>query len=419
MMSQPKSRDSRNTTTVTDGVQRDYLPAERRDMILSLLTRQNVVTVPELAKLFTTTEITVRRDLGELADAGLVRRIRGGAMSVGDGIDPSTRKVTTTRSAVKSTPSITASVTSAEGTTTTSDSPSANYRIIKGPTADGIHPSIGVMLPEPSFFWPGVIAYMETAVKLLGFEGLIVRESSYDEGSPDDEIIKELDRDPNVFGLIVAPNSHPQSGQKAWEQIKHVQNPIVVIERDQPLFGSCYVDSVRTNHPYGVRKAAVHFLDRGHTRIGAAFSETPTSAIIQKSWRELVNDSDGRIVCPFICDGIQPYDSHGVDEIVDQIIDTNVTAMLVHSDYLAIAIAQVLQRRGKRVPDDVSLISIDGFATPSSRPLTVLRSSARDLAETAVQTLAHRIREADAAIQHVFVDPMLIDRGSVADRTRS
>ena len=57
---------------------RDYLPAERQDMILSLLTRQSVATVPELAKLLNTTEITVRRDLTVLSDAGLLKRIRGG-----------------------------------------------------------------------------------------------------------------------------------------------------------------------------------------------------------------------------------------------------------------------------------------------------------------------------------------------------
>lgn len=44
------------------------------------------------------------------------------------------------------------------------------------------------------------------------------------------------------------------------------------IERDLPLLGSRYVDSVRTNHPYGVRKAAVRFLQHGHTRVGAAFT---------------------------------------------------------------------------------------------------------------------------------------------------
>ncbi|KAB8287182.1 DeoR family transcriptional regulator [Bifidobacterium ramosum] len=413
---------SSDTAASSHHGKRDYLPAERRDMILSLLTRQNVATVPELAALLNTTEITVRRDLGELAKAGLLRRIRGGAMSVGDDGEPGG---SSTHSAIQRTASMQGSTARSNATASSpalsgQEAANGTAAATSGAAAHPLleygsgRPAIGVMLPEPSFFWPGVISHMRTIANELGLR-LIVRESSYDEGSPDDEIMAGLTLDPDLCGLIVAPNSHPQSGQRAWDWIESSTIPTIVIERDQPPFGTCYTDSVRTNHPYGVRMAAVHFLNHGHTRIGAAFSETPTSGIIQKSWRELVDASNGRIICPFVCDGIQPYDSRGVDEIVDQIIESGVTAMLVHSDYLAIAIAQVLERRGKRVPDDVSLISIDGFATPSSRPLTVLRSSAQDLATVAVHTLIDRIQHPDAATRHVFVDPTLIDRGSVID----
>ena len=162
----------------------------------------------------------------------------------------------------------------------------------------------------------------------------------------------------------------------------------MIIERDLPLLGSRYVDSVRTNHPYGVRKAAVRFLQHGHTRVGAAFTDTPTSELIQDGWKQ----------------------------IVDTILDSGVTAMLVHSDYLAIAIAQTLERRGKRVPDDISMISVNGFATPSSRPLTVLRSSDKDLAEAAINLLINRIQNPDSTTRHIYVDPTLTDRGSVIDK---
>ncbi|WP_202962038.1 DeoR family transcriptional regulator, partial [Bifidobacterium biavatii] len=76
--------DARPTGAASGATKRDYLPAERQDMILSLLTRQNVATVQELATLLNTSDITIRRDLTTLADAGLLRRIRGGAMSVRD-----------------------------------------------------------------------------------------------------------------------------------------------------------------------------------------------------------------------------------------------------------------------------------------------------------------------------------------------
>ncbi|QOL32578.1 substrate-binding domain-containing protein [Bifidobacterium eulemuris] len=376
---------------------RDYLPAERQDMILSLLTRQSVATVPELAQLLNTTEITVRRDLTVLAKAGLLKRVRGGAMSVSD-----TAERIATKAALNDISSVVSERTDS-GTT---------VRAVDGRfELPSDQPAIGVMLPEPSFFWPGVINHMHEIATRMGLR-LITRESAYEEDIHEENILQEFADDPTVCGLIVAPNAHPEIGQRTWDWIARAALPTVAVERSQPLLQASFVDSVRTNHHYGVRKAATHFLERGHTRVGAAFTETPTSNQILTGWKRVVNGTD-RIDCPFIIDGIMPYDTRGVDDIVATVLSSNVTALLVHSDYLAIALAQALERHGKKVPQDISLISVDGFATPSSRPLTVLRSSDRDLAQAAIHTLLHRIQNPEAAARHVYIDPMLVDRGSV------
>lgn len=389
-----------NASRPTSGAtKRNLLPAERQDAILSLLTRQSVATVPELAKLLNTTEITIRRDLAALSKAGLLKRIRGGAMSVGDAIEQAASTLTPFASGVLS------ERNQAGGITVTP--------IPNAPQLSSEQPAIAVMLPEPSFFWPGVITHMRSIATRVGMR-ILTRETTYDADVREDDILDELTSDPAVCGLIAAPNAHPATGKRTWDWIAQSEIPTVVIERDLPLLTTDYVDSVRTNHPYGVRKAAVHFLQHGHRLVGAAFSETPTSAIIQEGWRDVMESTD-EIQCPFIFDGIQPYDTKGVNGIVDKILLSGVTAMLVHSDYLAIAIAQTLERRGKRVPDNISIISVDGFATPSSRPLTVLRSSDKDLAEAAISTLLNRIQNPDSATRHIYVDPMLIDRGSVVD----
>lgn len=383
--------------SIVDTGKRDLLPAERQDMILSLLTRQSVVTVTELADLLNTTEITVRRDLTILANAGLLKRVRGGAMSLSG---------TTTRKG--GAPRLSSAIPPIPAPDGISDLtvPSLSDDM------SGNQPVIGAMMPEPSFFWPNVIESIRETAAELGAR-VVSRESSYDR-IDETEILDMIAGEPALCGIILSPSGRPDVAELTWEWIEHSPVPVVVVERDQPIFGTCFVDSVRTNHHFGVRKAAVHFLQHGHTRIGAAFSDTPTSTVIENGWKHILNDSD-RIECPFIEDGIQPYDTSGVDGIVDKIIGSGVTAMLVHSDYLAIAIAQVLERRGKRVPDDVSLISIDGYATPSSRPLTVLRSNSKDLGEICVRTLMQRIATPDAATKHIFVDPTLVDRGSVAD----
>ncbi len=56
------------------------LNAERRDRILEVLGRDQRVLASELASHFGVSEDTIRRDLRELAEAGLLRRVYGGAV---------------------------------------------------------------------------------------------------------------------------------------------------------------------------------------------------------------------------------------------------------------------------------------------------------------------------------------------------
>lgn len=56
------------------------LPELRRQKILLTLEREGKVLASELSRLFDVSEDTIRRDLKELADAGLLQRVHGGAL---------------------------------------------------------------------------------------------------------------------------------------------------------------------------------------------------------------------------------------------------------------------------------------------------------------------------------------------------
>lgn len=57
------------------------LSVERQQEILSLLDKHHSVQISELVERFNTSEMTIRRDLGALERKGLLRRVRGGAIS--------------------------------------------------------------------------------------------------------------------------------------------------------------------------------------------------------------------------------------------------------------------------------------------------------------------------------------------------
>jgi DeoR/GlpR family transcriptional regulator of sugar metabolism len=71
---------------VTAGAQRGALPelnrAERLQRVLELLERRDSVEVSELSDAFAVSEVTVRHDLTELAQQGLVARVRGGVRAL-------------------------------------------------------------------------------------------------------------------------------------------------------------------------------------------------------------------------------------------------------------------------------------------------------------------------------------------------
>jgi DeoR/GlpR family transcriptional regulator of sugar metabolism len=59
------------------------LAAERRDQILRIVRERQSVQTVDLAREMGVSEITIRRDLDELATEGLLRRVRGGALQPG------------------------------------------------------------------------------------------------------------------------------------------------------------------------------------------------------------------------------------------------------------------------------------------------------------------------------------------------
>jgi DeoR family glycerol-3-phosphate regulon repressor len=57
---------------------------ERQDEILGILSRKKRVSVPDLAKSLYVSEATIRRDLQQMANLGLIRRTHGGALIARD-----------------------------------------------------------------------------------------------------------------------------------------------------------------------------------------------------------------------------------------------------------------------------------------------------------------------------------------------
>jgi len=111
----------------------------------------------------------------------------------------------------------------------------------------------------------------------------------------------------------------------------------------------------------------------------------------------------------------QPAIDRSLDEMLDH--RTTATAMIVHNDASIAALPRVLARRGTRVPEDLSVVSLfpREFGRSFQLPFTAVETSPDGLAREAVQHLIRRIADPDYAASVVkFIDPELTIRGSTA-----
>ena len=78
------------------------LAHKRKELIKEMVSKYRIVRVSDLSERFQTSDVTIRRDLKELEEAGLLKRTHGGAIKVTNtAFDPALVDLETTRVAEK------------------------------------------------------------------------------------------------------------------------------------------------------------------------------------------------------------------------------------------------------------------------------------------------------------------------------
>ena len=355
---------------------RSPLPAGRRSHILAALARDGMVRVSELTDELGVTPVTLRRDLAQLEAEGLLERVHGGAVP---------------------TPSGTAEAAAAP----------------TGGTA-----TIAVLVPSLDYYWPGVIRGMEAAAGEHGMR-LLLRGSSY-ELQDERPVLERLVRTEGVRGLLFAPNIDSPHGADVVAWLSARDLPVVLVERDavrpdthEPLESAC------TDHALGGGLAAHHLAELGHRRVGLVVSRlSPTSRKIAAGWEraceELGLDRSEHFE-RFVPDHRSPEFPDVVNAIIDTVLASGTTALLVHSDPEAITVVEYALARGLSVPGDLSVIAYDDQVAQLFNPALTAVSPPRDaVGRAAVELLLRRLADPARPAQRVVVSPRLNIRESTA-----
>jgi DNA-binding LacI/PurR family transcriptional regulator len=356
---------------------------QRRERLLAELRRRGAVRVHDLAVLLEVSDVTVRRDIIALAAQQLLTRVHGGAML------PAPATPTAAKPRRARTPAT---------------------RI-----------TLGMVVPSLDFYWPSVIDGARAAAAALGAD-IQLRGSSYDTAEDRRQITRLIDTGA-VHGLLLAPDLTGAGAAELVEWIGDRPVPSVRVERLPPTWGPAArpLEWVRTDHGLGIELAARHLWQLGHHRIGLVLStKSPTSEHLARGWATacagLGLPDDMVIRASVRLD--EPGHRQAIGDILRRCDRSRVTALIVHSDPDAMAVAQLCAEQGRRIPDDLALVSYDDEVAHLSEPaLTAVRPAKRHVGRVAVELAVSRLLEGDRRpSQRVLVCPELVIRASSVPR---
>jgi DNA-binding LacI/PurR family transcriptional regulator len=251
--------------------------------------------------------------------------------------------------------------------------------------------TIGMVVPSLDFAWPPIVAGARHAAAALGVN-LQLRGSSDDPGE-DRRQIGRLVEAGQVQGLLLAPGLDGDAAILDW--IGRLPVPVILVERQPRRWSPAarQIEWVRSDHALGLEMAVQHLNDNGHERIGLVLDPgSPASAYLRRGW-----DRGGPVMVG-----------------APRSLPAGLTALIVHSDPQAIAVARACAEQGVRIPDDLALISYDDdLAHLAEPPLTAIRPARNHVGRLAVELMVSRLLDGDRPpARGLLVAPELVVRWS-------
>ncbi|WP_258803770.1 LacI family DNA-binding transcriptional regulator [Pseudarthrobacter sp. NS4] len=349
---------------------------QRRERLMEELRAHGAITVRGIAAKLGVSELTIRRDVNILADAGLVSRVHGGATLP----SPLDRSAAAGRQSPHS------------------------Y-------------SIGMVVPSLDYYWPQVISGARAEAEEQNLR-ILVRGSAYDAADNRRQVQALLDTQ-NIDGLIVAPDMGGERGQELLRWLNALPIPVVLAERRSPAEIPAHrLEWVATDHAFGAGMAVRHLWQEGHRRIGCLTdSSSPTSPHVVRGWHQALDALKIPLEGSVHEDSARQENGDRAghfDHVLELCGKTGTTAVLVHSDTQAVAFVQHCVDRGLAVPGDMAIVGYDDEVAYLAEPaISAVRPPKQYVGKVAVQLMAARLAEGRMRPVHrIELNPELILRES-------
>lgn len=271
--------------------------------------------------------------------------------------------------------------------------------------------SIGVVTQNSTLYGPAsLLAAFEQAAAEAGFAVSVGSVSVLDRRSIAEAVARHLDH--RVAGImVIAPVT---SANEALDDLP-ADVPLVAIDGDpQRSAALVTVDQVT-----GARDATRHLLDAGHQTVWhvSGPAEWFDSAGRIEGWREALRAA-GAELPPLMPADWTAASGYRAGQMLARMPE--VTAIFAANDHLALGILRAMSERGRRVPEEVSVVGFDDVpeAAYFIPPLTTVRPDFGAVARASLALLLEQIESGLPTTSRQTVAPTLVSRASVAPPPR-
>ena len=211
-----------------------------------------------------------------------------------------------------------------------------------------------------------------------------------------------------IAGLIVQPSG---SELPCADVLSQGSCPCVVVDRK---VSNVDANSVGSDNEEGAYQAVKYLLSLGHTDILfiAGSQNVSTAADRFLGYCKALQERGIHVKDELVVNGNFDWEDsyRGVeDSLRDKIV---FTAVFAANDTMALAAKEVLERNGRKIPDDVSIIGYNDIRFASATSLTTVALEASEMGRNAMILLLDLISGRRQSPHHVIMQPRLVIRNS-------
>ncbi|WP_424533284.1 LacI family DNA-binding transcriptional regulator [Sphaerisporangium viridialbum] len=266
---------------------------------------------------------------------------------------------------------------------------------------------IGVIAQSSTLYGPmSMLSAFEQATGASGFAVSVGSVRSLDRRSVAEAVERHLDQ--RVAGIvIIAP---VVAANEALDDLP-ADVPLVTIDGDPERS----IPLVTVDQEAGARDATRFLLEAGHRTVWHVSGPADwfDSAGRVRGWRRALEEA-GAEVPPLVSADWTAASGYQAGQMLARMDE--VTAVFTANDHIALGLLRALSERGRRVPDDVSVVGFDdvpeaGYFIP---PLTTVRPDFNAVATASLSVLLRQIDEGERGCERRTIAPELVVRDSVA-----